>query len=112
MTKCTYKNGKKEGLYVSWYENNNQFQKIWYKADKRHGLYESWYNDGKRDSKTEYLNGIKHGMYEKYENEVVIKRHRYINGIPVSRAPIIINLGAFVEDWPPLIINQVILEQD
>ena len=86
---------------MSWYENKNKFRKIWYKSDKRHGLYESWYNDGKRDSKTEYLNGIKHGIYQKYENDVVIKNHRYINGIAVSR-----NINT------PLILNLVMLEQD
>ena len=46
--KGTFKNGKKDGLGVSWYLNGQKDKEINYKDDKVDGLWVEWYRDGQK----------------------------------------------------------------
>ena len=73
--------GKRHGLYESWYMNVKLRIRCNYNDGKIHGLYERWYNDGQLYKKYMYINGKKHGFREYWHyNGQLRKRCNYING--------------------------------
>jgi len=40
------KNGRKEGLWVSWYDNKNRKSEIYWTEDRMHGPFKIWHPDG------------------------------------------------------------------
>ena len=64
--KGNYKNGKKEGDWV-WYHDNGQLDyKGNYKNGKKEGAWVSYYDNGQLDDKGKYKNGKQEGAWVRY----------------------------------------------
>lgn len=63
-----YKNGKPNGVYISWFKNGQNSEKGTYRNGKRNGVWTKWYENGQRDSEGTYKNNVKNGMWS-YWNE-------------------------------------------
>ena len=61
-----FKNGKREGPWVEFYENGQLFIKGEYRNDKQEGPWVEYYNDGWWRSKGGYRNGWKDGPWVTY----------------------------------------------
>tara|TARA_Y100001934_G_C11754095_1_gene496101 strand:- start:73 stop:486 length:414 start_codon:yes stop_codon:yes gene_type:complete len=57
------RNGKKEGLWLSYWSNGQLHAKIYYKAGKRHGLYLNYRMSGVLRGKGTYKNGRREGRW-------------------------------------------------
>ena len=44
----TYKNGKKNGKEIFWYENGNKMMESFFVDNHEEGLWEQWYPNGQR----------------------------------------------------------------
>jgi len=65
----TFKNGKPDGLYTSWYENGQKFEEGTYKNGKRERKWTVWYESGKLGGKGTYKDGKWDGLVtEWHEN--------------------------------------------
>ena len=53
----TYKNGKKEGLFTVWNKYGQKVEEMNYKKGKREGLFVGWYDDGTKACEQTYKNG-------------------------------------------------------
>ena len=54
-----YKNGKREGFWIVYYDNGQLMYKGNWKNGKREGAWVSYWNSGKLKNKGIYKNGIK-----------------------------------------------------
>ncbi len=75
----------KNGLFIQYYENvGGRRQKMTeynYVNGKREGLYQSWYRDGQKMCECNYVNGIMEGLYQKwYENGQKMCECNFVNG--------------------------------
>jgi antitoxin component YwqK of YwqJK toxin-antitoxin module len=71
---CTYKNGKKEGEYKTWYKNGQQHILCTYKNGKKEGEYKEWYKNKHQKVMCNYKNRILEGVCKKWDvNGVLIK---------------------------------------
>ena len=76
-----YKNGELDGLWVEYYENGQLNTKGDYKNGEMDGVQEWFYKNGKLSQKTNYKNGEMNGLYETYhENGLLMFQVHYING--------------------------------
>jgi len=66
-TQGTFRNGKREGPWVSYHQNGKLQYKGTYKDGKRHGLWEE--SDGKGQYRGYYKNGKKEGIWKKLSKE-------------------------------------------
>jgi antitoxin component YwqK of YwqJK toxin-antitoxin module len=75
---CSYKDGKKDGLWTEWYENGQKEWERTYINGRIEGLYSIWYNNGQKECsgniKDQRYNGIwtfwdKDGV--KYEGKMI-----------------------------------------
>ncbi len=62
---CNYKNGKKEGLEIS-YKFNKIHKKTNYKEDKKDGLKEEWYKNGQKYYQHTYKEDKYNGLYQEW----------------------------------------------
>ena len=62
----SFKNGKREGLWVSYHKNGNIGIKEIYKDGKRDGFYEMYYEYGQLLDKGNYKNRSRDGLWETY----------------------------------------------
>jgi uncharacterized protein len=63
------KDGVKNGIWRSWWENNNRWIEGQYAAGKKAGTWIEWYDNGHVTSKGDYLAGRKEGQWtEHYAN--------------------------------------------
>ena len=46
VVRGTYVNGKKEGLWTTWYQNGNMKAEGHYRDDLKDGMWVEWYSDG------------------------------------------------------------------
>ena len=53
----SYKDGKKDGLWTTWYENGQKNSERTYKDNKRDGLWTEWYENGQKKSEGTWKNG-------------------------------------------------------
>ena len=53
----TFKDGKREGLFVYWHENGQKSQEETFKDGKREGLFVYWYENGKKKSEGTFIDG-------------------------------------------------------
>ena len=64
----TFKDGKEDGLWTSWYENGQKWRERIYKPDELYS-YTVWNRNGIKDREGNYKNGKEDGLYtEWYEN--------------------------------------------
>jgi len=59
----SYKDGKLNGEYKSWYTNGNLKIHTFYKKGKKCGQFKQWKVNGKPDVDSLYVNGKKHGRH-------------------------------------------------
>ena len=64
----SFKNGKREGIWVSYHKNGNIGIKEIYKDGKRDSFYEMYYENGQLLDKGNYKDGSRDGLWE-YFNE-------------------------------------------
>jgi antitoxin component YwqK of YwqJK toxin-antitoxin module len=67
IARFNYTNGKLDGLYEEWYDNNLQSVRKNYKDGKLHGLHEQWYINGQLWKKCSYKDGKLDGLYEQWD---------------------------------------------
>ncbi|MFZ9980905.1 MAG: hypothetical protein ACO3FI_02630 [Cyclobacteriaceae bacterium] len=82
-------NGKKDGLWVSWYDASRKKAEGNYLAGKRNGLWTWWYEDGQKKAEVNYKNGSEEGtltmwhyngnrkLLITYENGEIISRKEW-----------------------------------
>ena len=81
LEKCTYTNGKKEGLYQQWYSDGNKYIECTYKDGNKEGLYQRWYSNGNKLEECTYKNGEEEGLYQEWHsNGNKYKECTYKNG--------------------------------
>jgi antitoxin component YwqK of YwqJK toxin-antitoxin module len=61
-----YKDGKKEGVSITYYPDGVVAERLTWKNGVRSGLWEQYYTDGKIKLKCTYLNDQKHGQIKGY----------------------------------------------
>ena len=62
----SFKNAKREGIWVSYHKNGNIGIKEIYKDGKRDGFYEMYYENGQLLDKGKYKDGSRDGLWETY----------------------------------------------
>ena len=55
-----YKDGKKDGLQTSWYENGQKYSEINHKDGTKHGLQTYWHENGQKQKEITLKDGGKH----------------------------------------------------
>ena len=81
-----YKDGKKDGLQTSWYENGQKYSEINHKEGTKHGLQTYWYENGQKQVEITRKNGKKHGLETWWDEEGnIIQQKRYENGQQVEK---------------------------
>lgn len=58
-----YRNGKKHGREVLYFENGQKWSEQWFDSGKPDGLSRGWYKDGKPRFTRNYKNGVSVGEY-------------------------------------------------
>jgi len=59
-----YKNGKKEGSWKYWFDNQRVRSSLFYKNGEEEGIQETWHENGQKRSRKQYLDGRAHGEWE------------------------------------------------
>ena len=76
-----YKDGKRNGLYTSWYKNGQKMLEINYKDGKQDGLSTHWYDNGQKEAEITYKDGKQDGLWIIYNQEgTETGRETYKNG--------------------------------
>jgi antitoxin component YwqK of YwqJK toxin-antitoxin module len=80
------RNGKKEGIWNTWYGNKQKEFKLTYKNGVENGLFTYYYQNGQKKSKANYKNGlIIDGLYNRwYENGQMEEEGTYKDGEKIS----------------------------
>ena len=60
------KQGKKHGIYISWYENSQKRSEGTYKDGSKDGLWIEWDERGQKRSEGAYKDGLKSGAWIEY----------------------------------------------
>ena len=83
LLKGTYKNGKKDGLYIFWHDNGQKRREGTYKDGKRDGKWTWWNKKGQKVRQKNYKNGKLDGkLIEWFQFNGEIKREEnYKNGM-------------------------------
>lgn len=58
----SFKDGKKDGLFVGWYENGQKKNEGNFKDAKKNGLWVSWYKNGQKMFETHYKDDKNDGL--------------------------------------------------
>jgi antitoxin component YwqK of YwqJK toxin-antitoxin module len=74
MEKCTYVNGKFDGLYEHFFLNGTHYEKSYYKNGVLDGPCTFWYDTtGKRIKHMTYVNGKLEGSYKYWSQDGILK---------------------------------------
>jgi len=77
----TYKDGKRDGLYTSWYNSGKVKGKGTYKVGEQDGLWTWWYENGQIEVEKTYKDGEGDGLWTWwYENGQKKKEGIYMDG--------------------------------
>ena len=57
------KDGKRHGLYLTWYANQQNEEKGFYKNGFREGLWTRWYKNGQKSKEGAYKDGYRDGLW-------------------------------------------------
>ncbi len=68
-----YKDGKLNGPYVNYYDNEDIYKKVTYINGKKEGFEEKFWSSGDLMSKVNYINGNREGSYLEYHSNDSIK---------------------------------------
>jgi len=78
----TYKNGKLNGLYEQWRDDDTPVIKCYYKNGKLNGLYKSWWSNGQLSVTKIYENGKLNGLLQcRCSDGKLHRMNHYRNGI-------------------------------
>ena len=69
----SFKNGKKDGSWISYYDNGQLLTKRTYKDGKRDGLWAAYHDNGQLWSKGPYKNGKKDGPWVGYHKDAKLR---------------------------------------
>lgn len=58
-----FRDGKKHGIYITWYGNWQKAEQGQYKHSIRNGLWTLWYPDGQKENEGAYKDGNRHGLW-------------------------------------------------
>jgi antitoxin component YwqK of YwqJK toxin-antitoxin module len=84
-SKETYKDGKKEGKWISWYPNGQKEWERMMKSGERDGLVTEWYENGEKRSEGTYKDGKEYGLFFKWhENRKVKSQITYHEGYRIG----------------------------
>jgi len=61
-----FKDGEKDGLWTSWYENGQKDEEVVYKDGEEHGLVTNWYENGQKSEKITMRYGKLDGLYKRW----------------------------------------------
>ncbi|MFB6257739.1 MAG: toxin-antitoxin system YwqK family antitoxin [Flavobacteriales bacterium] len=64
-----YRNGKRHGVWSSWYKDGSLRSELRYENGKRHGFYKTWYKNGKLRYKGQYHHGERSGTWTFYNRK-------------------------------------------
>jgi len=77
----TYKDGKREGMWISFWNNGNVENEGVFKDGKEHGLFESYYRNGQLKERKTYKEGREEGLVEQFnENGHLEYKGNYRDG--------------------------------
>jgi antitoxin component YwqK of YwqJK toxin-antitoxin module len=80
IERCTYVNGKLDGLYERFYLNGIHYEKSYYKNGILDGLCEFWYDiSGKKMKQMNFVNGKVHGIYKYWTQDGDLKENFVFN---------------------------------
>lgn len=83
--KSTYKNGKLDGVLVSYHDNGQVEREENYINGKRHGTFTSYYPNGTKSREGTYSQGLPRGRWVDYNKNGTV-RHEAMDAIPAYRA--------------------------
>jgi antitoxin component YwqK of YwqJK toxin-antitoxin module len=87
VTEGTYKDGRREGIWITYYNNGQKATESHVKNDRREGLETNWYPSGKKMLEADYANGVLHGTATMWnEQGDVILRREYKEGKLVPKS--------------------------
>lgn len=58
-----FRDGKRQGIYITWYGNWQKIEQGQYKNGSRDGLWTQWYPMGEKESEGTYKDGSRHGLW-------------------------------------------------
>ena len=64
-----YSDGKKNGLFTTWYDDGAKKSEQMYKDDERSGMSISWHKDGKPQSRGIYSNDREDGLWHIWDTK-------------------------------------------
>lgn len=73
--------GKREGLWVSYYANGQKQSEGEYRAGKKHGRWVLYYPNGSKQSEAKFHNGLYTGLYIAWRDNGAIQWQGYYNPI-------------------------------
>jgi len=77
-----YSNGKKDGVWTTWYRNGQKESKVDYDDGRKDGKWTHWYENGKKHSEENYDDGVKDGEYiERDSLGNIVLKGLFNNGI-------------------------------
>jgi antitoxin component YwqK of YwqJK toxin-antitoxin module len=79
-SKGLYENGLREGIWEFYYENGQLWSKVSFKDDKQDGIWEKYWSNGQLSSKGSFKDGNRDGIWEYYdENGQLSSKGSYNN---------------------------------
>jgi len=79
--KSGYRNGKQEGISLTWFENGVMQSKRYYVKGEKNDTHYGWYEDGSKRFEYNFNKGINSGIHtEWYQNGSIAKKTTYSNG--------------------------------
>jgi len=76
-----YKDGRKHGLAVFWFESGQKYEETNYKDGEKHGLRVRWFENGQKQAEANFKDGEHHGLTTKWrENGNLWFKHNYLDG--------------------------------
>lgn len=58
-----FQNGKPNGLYISWFRNNQNYQKGIFRDGEKNGLWTEWYENGQKSEEGPYRDDRRDGIW-------------------------------------------------
>ena len=79
-----YKEGKKDGLWVSWYKNGQKSEEENWKDGKRNGLMVGWHENGQKESEWNFKDGKWDGLWVVWHKNGQKESEHYRDGSKIS----------------------------
>ena len=90
LTEGAYKEGRRDGAWITYHSNGQKAVESNFKADRKDGKEATWYPSGKKMLEAEYKNGVPHGVVTLWnEQGAVVHTREYKEGklVPKSAKP-------------------------